>query len=67
MAETFARVPEPALIRGLLVAVSAIVAVVAGKAVDTAWVDFATQGYALVSPLLAGLWIRPAVTPVEKA
>ncbi|QIS05939.1 hypothetical protein F5X71_29770 [Nocardia brasiliensis] len=67
MTETATRVPEPALIRGFLVALSAIVAVVVGKNVDVAWIDLATQAYTLVSPLIAGLWIRPAVAPFKKA
>ncbi|ADD80812.1 putative holin [Rhodococcus phage ReqiDocB7] len=59
------RVPEPALVRGALVAVSAVVAVVVGHEVDVAWVDYVTNIYAALSALVAGIVIRRKVTPVE--
>lgn len=59
------RVPEPALIRSALVTLTAIVAVVIGHNVDTSWVDSVTQVYAAVSALVAGVFIRQAVTPVS--
>lgn len=57
-------VPEPALIRSALVAVTAIVAVVIGVNVDTAWIETVVTVYAALSPIVAGFLIRPAVTPV---
>jgi hypothetical protein len=59
------RVPEPALVRGALVAVTAVVAVVVGKNVDVTWIDTATQIYAAASALVASILIRPKVTPTE--
>jgi hypothetical protein len=59
------RVPEPALIRSALVAITAIVAVIVGRNVDTSWVDNAVAVYAALSALVAGIAIRPAVTPVS--
>lgn len=64
MADLSTRVPEPALVRGLLVALVGVLAVVLGREIDVAWVDLVVQGYTLASPLLAGLLIRPAVKPV---
>lgn len=60
------RLPEPALIRSTLVAVSGILAYFLGRAVSTEWVESITTLYALVTPILAGILIRPAVTPVAK-
>ncbi|GAB4588745.1 hypothetical protein [Nocardia sp. IFM 10818] len=65
MADLSTRVPEPALVRGLLVALVGVLAVVLGREIDVAWVDLVVQAYTLASPLLAGLLIRRAVKPVE--
>jgi len=59
------RVPEPALIRSAIVTGTAITAVVIGKNVDTSWVDSVVAVYASVSALIAGILIRPAVTPTS--
>lgn len=58
------RVPEPALIRSVLVAATGITALVIGHAVDTGWIESAVIIYAALSPIIAGLLIRPAVTPI---
>lgn len=61
------RVPEPALIRSILVAVTGIIALVVGKAIDVTWVDSVVTVYAALTPIIAGVLIRSAVTPVKSA
>lgn len=58
-------VPEPALVRSVLVTITAVAAYLLGREVSTEWVETATTVYALVSALVAGALIRPAVTPVS--
>lgn len=60
------RIPEPALVRSALVAVSAVIAVVVGYQVDSALIEQIVTAYAAVSALVAGFLVRPAVTPVGK-
>lgn len=60
------RLPEPALVRGVLVAVTGVVAYVLGRQIDTAWVEVTLTLYGLLTPLIAGALIRPVVTPVDK-
>lgn len=57
---------EPAVIRGLLIAITAIAAAILGREVSTEWVETVTGLYVLVAPLVAGYLIRRAVTPVER-
>lgn len=57
------RVPQPALIRSALVTLSGILALVIGHAVDTSWIETVVTVYAALSPLVAGILIRSAVTP----
>ncbi|WP_051179660.1 hypothetical protein [Nocardia concava] len=61
------RVPEPALVRSVLVAASGVLAYFLGRQIDTAWVDSLTTIYGLIAPIVAGLLIRPAVKPVKGA
>ncbi|MFC4123713.1 hypothetical protein [Nocardia rhizosphaerae] len=58
------KVPEPALVRSVLVAVTGVVAFVIGREVDQAWVETLLTLYGLATPVIAGAAIRPAVTPV---
>ncbi len=58
------RAPEPALVRSVLVTITAVVAWLLGREVSTEWVDTIIQVYILASALVAGMAIRPAVTPV---
>ncbi|MEV6556596.1 hypothetical protein AB0M22_12830 [Nocardia sp. NPDC051756] len=60
------RIPEPALIRSVLVAVTGVIAFVLGHQIDTAWIEAVLAVYGLLTPVLAGLLIRPAVTPVDR-
>ncbi|MFI7191487.1 hypothetical protein ACIBQ0_17270 [Nocardia nova] len=60
------RIPEPALIRSALVAITGIIALIVGHNVDVSWIETVVTVYAAVSPFIAGLLIRPAVTPVAK-
>lgn len=68
MANTCAsRVPEPALIRGAAVAVTSLIAVVTGTQIDLAWLEVVLNIYAVLAPVVAGFFIRSAVTPTETA
>lgn len=58
------KVPEPALVRSVLVAVTGVIAYLLGREVDTAWVETLLTLYGLATPVIAGAIIRPAVTPV---
>ncbi|UGT52389.1 hypothetical protein [Nocardia asteroides] len=58
------KVPEPALIRSILVAVTGVVAYLIGREIDAAWVETLLTLYGLATPVIAGAIIRPAVTPV---
>lgn len=60
------RVPEPALIRSVLVTVTAVIAYLVGHQIDVGWIDAALTLYTLVSSVVAGALIRPAVTPVQR-
>lgn len=57
------KVPEPALVRGLLVTITGVIAYVLGHQVDTSWIEPALTVYGLVTPLLAGWLIRGVVKP----
>lgn len=58
------RIPEPALVRSTLVAVTGIVALIVGHTIDTSWIEAIVTTYAALSPILAGILIRRVVTPV---
>ena len=58
------RVPEPALIRSVLVAITGVIAFALGHQIDTTWIEAVLTLYGLLTPMIAGLWIRPAVTPI---
>lgn len=60
------RLPEPALIRGVLVAITGVIAYLFGRQIDTSWIDAALTIYSLLTPIIAGVLIRPAVVPVSK-
>ncbi|WP_067532117.1 hypothetical protein [Nocardia crassostreae] len=59
------RVPEPALVRSVLVAITGVIAFVLGREVGSEWIDAALTIYGLLTPVIAGALIRPAVTPVQ--
>lgn len=60
------RVPEPALVRSVLVAITGVAAFILGRHVSTEWIDAALTMYGLLTPVIAGALIRPAVTPVQR-
>lgn len=60
------RIPEPALIRSVLIAITGAAAYLLNREVDTAWIDAVLTIYTLLAPIVAGILIRPAVTPVSK-
>jgi hypothetical protein len=56
---------EPAVIRGAAVAVTAAIAVLVGHSIALpTWLDSVLNVYAAFSPIIAGVFIRGAVTPV---
>lgn len=58
------RVPEPALVRSVLVAITGVAAFALGRQIDTSWIEAVLTIYGLLTPVIAGAVIRPAVTPV---
>lgn len=60
------RLPEPALVRSVLVAITGVIAFVAGHRIDIAWIEAVMTLYGLLTPVIAGVVIRPAVTPVPR-
>ncbi|AZS12000.1 minor tail protein [Mycobacterium phage Zetzy] len=60
------KVPEPALVRGGIMAVVGLVAFILGKQIDTTWVEPVMDVYVVAAPLALAWWIRRNVTPVGK-
>lgn len=60
------KVPEPLVLRALLVAVLGLIGAVIGKTLDVSWVDQAIAVYAIGAPMVLALWGRRHVTPVSK-
>jgi hypothetical protein len=60
------KTPEPAVVRGLIVAAAGLVGAIVGKTFDLSWVDQAVELYAAVAPVGLAFWIRLHVTPVPK-
>lgn len=58
---------EPAIVRGLLIAITAIAAAILGREVSTEWVDTVLVIYTYAAPFVAGILIRRAVTPVRSS
>ncbi|QDH92980.1 membrane protein [Mycobacterium phage Stephig9] len=61
-----ANVPEPLVLRGLILTVLGLVGAVIGKQLDVSWIDQAITAYALVAPIGLSLWARRHVSPVKK-
>lgn len=61
------KVPEPALVRGTLIAITGIISLVVGHQIDVTWIEIVTNVYAALSPVIAAILIRQKVTPVEVA
>lgn len=61
------RIPEPALVRGAVIAVTSIIAVVLNINIELGWLDSVLAIYAAVAPLVAGWLIRRKVTPTSIA
>ncbi|AVO22429.1 hypothetical protein SEA_POOMPHA_28 [Mycobacterium phage Poompha] len=59
------KTPEPALIRGAIMAVVGLAAYILGAQIDTAWVDPVVDIYAVAAPIGLAWWIRRNVTPVK--
>lgn len=57
---------NPAVVRSIIVAVVALIVLVTGKAVDDNTVDTIVSVVLLLLPIVAGLFIRAAVTPNAK-
>lgn len=55
---------QPAVVRGLLVAVTGVIAQVLGKTViDNDSIEVILNAYTALSALVGAFWIRPSVTP----
>lgn len=65
-AEVKGKVPEPALIRGVLVAGVGFVSAVVGRQLGADWIDPLIALYVVVAPIGLSLWIRRHVSPVPK-
>ncbi|QLF84432.1 hypothetical protein SEA_TOPANGA_29 [Mycobacterium phage Topanga] len=63
--EAKAKTPEPALVRGGIMAVVGLIAYILGTQIDTAWVDPVVDIYAVAAPVALAWWIRRNVTPVK--
>lgn len=59
------RVPEPAVIRGAVVGVTALISVIIGKNIDISWLEGVLTVYTVLSPGIAAWWIRRSVTPTS--
>jgi hypothetical protein len=57
---------NPAVVRGVVVAVVALIVLITGKAIDDSTVDVIANVILLLLPIVAGLFIRPAVTANAK-
>ena len=60
------KIPEPVLVRAVLLALVGLAGAVAGKEFDVSWVDSAVTLYAVAAPLALGFWARRHVTPLPK-
>jgi len=60
------RVPEPAIIRGVIVSIAGLIAILTGKSFDLSWIDPALVVYSTLVPVLLSLWIRAKVSPIPK-
>lgn len=61
------KVPEPALVRGFILTITSIIAIVFNINVDLGWIDSVLVIYAALAPMIAGLLIRRKVTPEKTA
>lgn len=55
--------PEPALVRSVLITITGVAAYLLGREVSSEWVETLTMLYTLAAPVIAGLLIRPVVQP----
>ncbi|MCP2276431.1 hypothetical protein [Nocardia amikacinitolerans] len=60
------KLPEPALVRSVLVAITGVTAFVVGHQIDVSWIESVLTIYGLLTPVIAGAVIRPAVTPAVR-
>lgn len=61
------RVPEPALIRGFVISLTSIIAIVFNVSLELGWLDSVLTIYAGIAPFIAAFLIRRKVTPVSVA
>lgn len=57
---------NPAVLRGILVGLFGVVTLVTGKAIDDSVIDTVCNVILLILPVIAGIFIRRAVTPNAK-
>ncbi|WP_078323588.1 hypothetical protein [Mycobacteroides salmoniphilum] len=67
MSELESKVPEPAILRACLFAVANVVGLVAGyEYLNPEVLERIINAYAIVGPLILGIWIRRHVSPKSK-
>lgn len=59
------KIPEPALVRSVLVAITGVLAYMLGRQIGTDWIEAVLTLYGLLTPVIAGAVIRPVVTPIQ--
>ena len=59
------RVPEPALVRGAIMSVTSLIAIIFNIKFELGWVDSVLAIYAVMAPIIAGILIRRKVTPTN--
>ncbi|AFF28411.1 minor tail protein [Mycobacterium phage Tiger] len=60
------KVPEPLVLRSLIVAIVGLAGAVLGKELDVSWIDQAIAAYAVGAPMVLAFWARRHVSPVKK-
>jgi hypothetical protein len=64
--ELESNVPEPLVLRGVLLTVLGLVGYAFGETLDVEWVEKAVAAYAVLVPLVLSVWARRHVSPVDK-
>lgn len=64
--EVRGKIPEPALVRGVILAGVGLVSAVVGKQLGLDWVEPFISLYVVVAPIGLAWWIRRSVSPKKK-
>ncbi len=60
------KIPEPVVVRALLLGLVGLAGALLGREFDVAWIDSAVTVYAIAAPVALGFWARRHVTPLPK-